>query len=72
MKKLNSYDWIALVLVIIGAVNWGFLGLLNLNLVSTIFGNASLLSRIVYDLVGLAGIYLIFAVGMFVKKGNIK
>ena len=68
MKQLNVIDWIALVLAIIGAINWGLVGLLSFDLVAAIFGSMSLLSRIVYDLVGLAGIYLIFAVGMLQKK----
>lgn len=51
-------DTLALVLVIIGALNWGLIGLLNFDLVATIFGGqTSLLSRIVYSLVGLAGLY---------------
>jgi hypothetical protein len=71
MKKLNLLDWIALVLVIIGAIYWGLIGLFNFDLLATIFGKMSMISRIVYDLVGLAGIYLIFAVGMFGKKGDV-
>ncbi len=51
-------DKIALALVIIGALNWGLIGLFNLDLVAALFGgpNATL-SRIVYTLVGLAGIW---------------
>ena len=49
----------ALALVIIGAINWLMVGLLRFNLVSAIFGDMSVLSRIVYVLVGLAGIYCI-------------
>ena len=52
-------DTIALVLVIIGALNWGLIGLFNFDLVAALFGPASLLSRIVYSLVGLAGLYSI-------------
>ncbi len=48
---------IALLLVIIGALNWGLIGLFEFNLVSTVFGNLSLISRIIYVLVGLSGIY---------------
>lgn len=72
MKKLNWLDWIAIILVVVGAVNWGLVGLINLDLVAAIFGKMSLISRIVYDLVGLAGIYLIFAVGVFMKKGDMQ
>ena len=48
----------ALVLAIIGAVNWLLVGLFRFNLVSAIFGDMSTLSRIVYVLVGLSGLYL--------------
>lgn len=48
---------IALLLVNIGALNWGLIGLFEFNLVSTVFGNLSLISRIIYVLVGLSGIY---------------
>jgi len=55
----NPIDWIAGVLVIIGALNWGLVGLLRLDLVATIFGSGSPLARIVYVLVGLAGVYML-------------
>jgi len=54
MRKL------ALVLVIIGALNWGLIGLLEFDLVASLFGGStSFLSRTVYALVGIAGIYAI-------------
>ncbi len=53
---MNTIYKIALVLVIIGAVNWGLVGLFNVNLVSLIFGTDSTLSNIVYVLVGIAGL----------------
>lgn len=53
-------DRLALVLVIIGALNWGLISLFRFDLVASIFGGTtSILSRIVYGLVGLAGIYCI-------------
>ena len=56
----NKYiDYTALTIAIIGAVNWGLIGLFGFNLVAALFGSMSLLSRIVYGLVGLSGIYLI-------------
>jgi uncharacterized membrane protein YuzA (DUF378 family) len=51
---------IALILVIIGAINWGLIGLFNFNLVSAIFGDRSTVSKIIYTLVGIAGLYSIF------------
>ena len=47
---------ICLVLTIIGAINWGLIGLLDFNLVSFLFGEMTMLSRIVYSLVGIAGL----------------
>ena len=55
---------ICLVLTIIGAIVWGLIGIFDFNLVATIFGNATLMSRIIYSLVGIAGlvnIYLLFS-----------
>lgn len=53
-------DRLALLLVIIGALNWGLIGLFRFDLVAALFGGQEgLLSRIVYSLVGLAGIYCI-------------
>jgi uncharacterized membrane protein YuzA (DUF378 family) len=55
MKAVNV---IALILVIVGALNWGLVGLLSFDLVAAIFGAMSVLSRIVYILVGIAAVYL--------------
>lgn len=56
--KLNWLDITALVLIIVGGLNWGLVGLFNYNLVATLFGGAPALEKIVYDLVGLAAIYV--------------
>lgn len=58
MKKLNTLDIIALVLVIIGGLNWGLVGAFNFDLVETILGDG-VLGRLVYVLVGLAAVYSI-------------
>lgn len=47
---------VALVLTIIGALNWGLVGLFDFNLVSALFGDENVITRIIYVLVGLAGI----------------
>ena len=54
---MKTIDTIALVLIIIGAINWGLIGLFDFNLVDTIFGTMSLLSRIIYTLVGISGLW---------------
>jgi len=51
---------VALVLVIIGGLNWGLVGALNFNLVAAIFGEASILTRLIYVLVGLSALYMIY------------
>jgi len=55
MMKL--LDVLAAVLVVVGAVNWGLVGLFQFDLVATIFGDMSVISRMVYVLVGLAGAF---------------
>ena len=62
---MNIMGKVAYVLAIIGAINWGLVGFFNWNLVDAIFGgtvalNSSIVSRIIYALVGLAGIGLLF------------
>ena len=52
-------DGIALTIAIIGAINWGLIGLFRFDLVAFIFGEMSWFSRIIYTLVGLCGLYLI-------------
>lgn len=56
MRVLNK---IALILVIIGAINWGLIGFFDYNLVVGIFGIGSAISRIIYALVGIAGLWCI-------------
>ena len=58
MKNLNSIGIIALVLVLVGALNWGLVGFFKFDLVAAIFGDMGFWSRLVYDLVGLSAIYL--------------
>jgi uncharacterized membrane protein YuzA (DUF378 family) len=53
-------DWIALVLVIVGGVNWGLVGLFNFDLVATIFGSMFWLARVIYVLVGISALYMIY------------
>lgn len=56
---MKVIDKIALVLVIIGAINWGLVGIFNFNLVDAIFGTMSIISRIIYILVGISGLWAI-------------
>lgn len=56
----RTIGWIATTLVVIGALNWALVGLFNFDLVAAIFGRLSTLSRLIYVLVGLSGLYLIY------------
>ncbi len=56
---MKVIDKIALILVIIGAINWGLIGFFNFNLVELIFGNMTIITRIIYALVGISGLWAI-------------
>ena len=59
IMRNKCLDCIALTIVIIGAINWGLIGFFDFNLVASIFGSMTWISRIIYALVGLCGLYLI-------------
>lgn len=62
---MKFLDALALLLVIIGAINWGLIGFFQFDLVAALFGDMSGLSRIIYGLVGIAGLY---AISFFAKN----
>lgn len=64
-RRMNALDWIAMVLLIIGGLNWALVGLFDIDIVARILGVMSAASRGVYVLVGLAAIYSIY---LCVKK----
>jgi uncharacterized membrane protein YuzA (DUF378 family) len=66
----KGFDYFALTIVIIGAINWGLIGFFNLNLVAFLFGTASWISRIVYAVVGLCGLYLFSVYGRIEEMGR--
>ena len=59
-RGMNAVDWIAMILLIVGGVNWGLVGLADFDLVATLFGDGSPFSRIVYILVGLAALWCLY------------
>ena len=61
---MNTLYKICLALIIIGAINWGMIGVFDVNLVSLIFGEKSIITNIVYALVGLSGL---FCIGLLLK-----
>lgn len=60
---MKSLDIISLVLVIIGAINWGLIGFFRFDLVASLFGDMSTFTRVIYALVGIAGLYSISFLG---------
>jgi uncharacterized membrane protein YuzA (DUF378 family) len=65
MAEMSNMDWTVLVLVLIGALNWGLVGIggfagMNLNLVNLILGGIPFLENLVYLVVGLAAVYKIY------------
>ncbi|MFA5953096.1 MAG: DUF378 domain-containing protein [Candidatus Pacearchaeota archaeon] len=58
MRK-NFLDWIALILVIIGGINWGLVGIFNFDLVNWLFSSIAWLQNLIYILVGVSALYLI-------------
>lgn len=60
---MKWFDNTALTLVIIGALNWLLIGIFRFDLVAYLFGNLSILSRVIYAAVGLCGLYLISLFG---------
>lgn len=68
VKNLSVIDWAALILAIVGGLNWGLIGILKFDLVAALFGDMSIVSRVVYSLVGLAAIYLLIICGKLARK----
>ncbi len=69
MKILNC---ICLTIAIIGAINWGLIGFFDYNLVASLFGSGSAVSRVIYSLVGLSGLYLISFYGYVCSSDDMR
>lgn len=66
---MKILDTIALILIIIGAINWGLIGFFQFDLVSSLFGQMTVFTRIIYSAVGISGIY---ALSFFAKHQSVK
>lgn len=66
MKYLYS---ISLILTVIGAINWGLVGVAHFDLVAYLFGTMSSVTRVVYALVGIAGVIVLASMSGWAKKG---
>ena len=62
--KMNSLDWIALVLVVIGGINWGLVGLFEFDLVASLLGEMTAITRAVYVIVGVSAAYMMISAAM--------
>lgn len=67
---MKTLDAVAMLLIIIGGINWGLVGAFDYNLVDSIFGEGSAISRVVYVLVGLAAIYAIMPLVSMLSDAN--
>lgn len=67
---LKLLDVIVWSLLTIGGINWGMIGIFNIDLVATIFGNMTMLSRLIYALVGLSAVYEILGVKSIAHRWN--
>lgn len=67
MNRLNTFDWISLVLLIIGGINWGLIGIFRVDAIAFLFGDMTIVSRVLYSLVGIGAIY---AIATSVKLGS--
>jgi uncharacterized protein len=68
MRNLTTLDIVALILVVIGGLNWGLIGLFNFDLVAAIFGDMSGFSRVIYTLVGLSALYVAVMIPAWGRK----
>ena len=68
--KSKGFDYFVLTLVIIGAINWGLIGFFKFDLVAFLFGQMTWLSRIVYAIVGISGLYTISLFGRVCSFGE--
>ncbi len=59
---MSIVKWLAVILIIVGALNWGLIGAFHINAVAMLFGETTTITRVIYMLVGLAGLYKLFLI----------
>jgi uncharacterized membrane protein YuzA (DUF378 family) len=62
IMKMNSLMWVAMILVVVGALNWGLVGLFGFNLVTAIFGSMGFVVKLIYILVGASGVWALISI----------
>ncbi|GAB4353383.1 MAG: hypothetical protein Kow0099_37640 [Candidatus Abyssubacteria bacterium] len=68
LDRMKKMDIVMFALVVFGAINWGLLGIFDFNLVTAIFGGFTYLVRIVYTLIGIAGLYELFQIRVYYHR----
>jgi uncharacterized protein len=66
--QLTTYDGLANIVLLFGAINWGLVGLFNFNIIEFLLGSGSILSRLVYCLIGMSALYVLYTM---TQKGDI-
>lgn len=69
-RRIGAIDWLALVVMIMGGINWGIVGVMNIDLVAAVFGDGTTAARAAYGLVGLAALYSIYTVTKMASDGQ--
>lgn len=65
---MSAIDWVAFALLIVGGLNWGLVGLFGIDLVATLFGDMSPLSRVIYTAVGLSALYSFYTASKMARR----
>lgn len=66
--RWNAIDWVAWAFIIVGALNWGFIGFFNVDVIDSMFSTSTGMTRLIYGVVGLAGVWQLVAV--LVRSGS--
>jgi uncharacterized membrane protein YuzA (DUF378 family) len=69
-RGLHAIDWIAMILMIVGGLNWALVGLADTDVVASLFGEGSAFTRLIYILVGLAALYGIYMCIRWQSRAN--
>jgi hypothetical protein len=67
-KFMKSIDILSFVLLLIGGINWGLIGFFDFNLIDAIFGHLTVVSRVIYAVVGIAALYEIFTLNWIKER----
>lgn len=67
-KRMSAAEWVPMLLLAIGGLNWGLVGLMDFNLVARLFGDGSALTRIIYIAVGLSALYSLYMSARMSKR----